>query len=90
MPAPQTFESRTAAPEVDAELLEQLGVADPTFLGWLEDLDTNPLLETAARTPPLCGLTATSAIVVAWRPRLAPVQDAAPFTLFDTPLLPAA
>src|SRR5438477_12792953 len=46
-PAPQAFVSRARAPEIDEELLERLGVAEPTFIGWLEELDTTPLLEAA-------------------------------------------
>jgi hypothetical protein len=46
-PVPETFESRTEPPEVDAQLLERLGVEDPVFLDWLRDLDSGPLLEQA-------------------------------------------
>jgi len=47
VPKPQTFESRTAAPEIDAELLDRLGQEDPAFLRWAQELDLSPLLAKA-------------------------------------------
>ncbi|MBI3269013.1 MAG: hypothetical protein HYZ53_08320 [Planctomycetes bacterium] len=46
-PAPRSFESRTSAPKIDADLLERLGREDAVFLGWINDLDTDPLLAKA-------------------------------------------
>lgn len=46
-PSPTVLQTRTSAPQVDAELLDQLGVQDPVFLAWMTDLDPSPLLDVA-------------------------------------------
>lgn len=40
-------EQRTGAPAIDRALMEQLGVDDPVFLAWAQELDRQPLLEKA-------------------------------------------
>lgn len=46
-PQVQTIKSTARAPTVDAELLNRIGVDDPTFVEWMWDLDTQPLLQRA-------------------------------------------
>lgn len=46
-PNPQEFKNQTEAPQIDADLLEKLGVDDPEFLAWINELDTRPLLQEA-------------------------------------------
>jgi len=48
-PQPQTFTAKSEAPNIDAELLEKLGVEDPEFLEWVKELATKPLLEEALK-----------------------------------------
>lgn len=48
-PQPQTFKTKAEAPNIDADLLEKLGVEDATFLKWAQSLDTVPLLEEALK-----------------------------------------
>lgn len=48
-PQPQTFTEKSEAPDIDAELLEKLGIEDPVFLKWAQDLDTKPLLQEALK-----------------------------------------
>jgi len=44
---PEPERARGKAPAVDADLLERLGVEDPSFVEWLDELDTGPLLRAA-------------------------------------------
>ncbi|HXE72846.1 MAG TPA: hypothetical protein VNO81_09300 [Candidatus Nitrosotenuis sp.] len=46
-PAPRTFRTSAAAPALDQELLDRIGVEDPEFGEWLADLETGPLLQEA-------------------------------------------
>ena len=46
-PQPQVFSEKSEAPEIDAELLEKLGVEDSEFLEWVSELNVKPLLEEA-------------------------------------------
>ena len=48
-PQPQTFTAKSEAPNIDAELLEKLGIEDPKFLEWVTELDQRPLLEEALK-----------------------------------------
>jgi hypothetical protein len=48
-PQPQEFSVKSEAPEIDADLLEKLGIEDSTFLEWAKSLDTRPLLEEALK-----------------------------------------
>lgn len=48
-PKPLRFESKAKALQPDAELLERLGVQDPTFVEWIGELDTKPLLREALK-----------------------------------------
>lgn len=48
---PQEFKEKTKAPNIDKELLDNLGVEDQVFLDWVSGLDLNPLLtEALSRT----------------------------------------
>lgn len=49
MPNPQDFKSRNQAPQVDADLMEKIGVNDQEFLSWLQELDIRPLLSEALK-----------------------------------------
>ncbi|MBI4120726.1 MAG: hypothetical protein HY457_00515 [Parcubacteria group bacterium] len=44
VPAPQVFSAKSEAPNIDADLLEKLGIEDPEFLEWAKELNTKPLL----------------------------------------------
>jgi hypothetical protein len=58
VPAPQEFSVKSEAPEIDADLLEKLGVEDPEFLAWVQELNTKPLLQEALkRTLAVMGLS---------------------------------
>lgn len=46
-PVPEKFSAKSEAPQVDADLLEKLGVEDPEFVDWARQLDSRPLLEAA-------------------------------------------
>jgi hypothetical protein len=46
-PAPELIDTSALAPKIDADLLAKLGQEDPAFLGWIEELDTGPLLKKA-------------------------------------------
>ena len=48
-PQPQSFKAKSAAPKIDADLLEKLGVEDAVFLNWAQSLNTRPLLEEALK-----------------------------------------
>lgn len=48
-PLPQDFSVKSEAPEIDADLLEKLGVEDPEFVEWARDLNAKPLLEEALK-----------------------------------------
>ena len=48
-PVPQDFAEKSAAPGIDADLLEKLGIDDPVFLKWVSELNTRPLLEEALK-----------------------------------------
>ena len=49
VPEPQIFSVETRAPEIDADLLDKLGVEDAEFLAWVSELDQRPLLEEALK-----------------------------------------
>jgi len=46
-PQPQDFRVKAEAPDITANLLEKLGVEDPEFLEWAQELDKRSLLQTA-------------------------------------------
>jgi hypothetical protein len=46
-PEPQVFAEKVEAPNIDADLLEKLGVEDPEFLSWVSELGVRPLLAEA-------------------------------------------
>lgn len=48
-PTTQKFKQKLDAPSIDADLLEKLGIDDPTFLEWAEELDIKPLLREALK-----------------------------------------
>jgi len=49
VPEPQVFSAKSEAPDIDADLLEKLGIEDPEFLEWIGELDTVPLLQEALK-----------------------------------------
>lgn len=49
VPVPQEFRTKSEAPEINADLLEKLGVEDATFIEWVMGLDSKPLLEEALK-----------------------------------------
>lgn len=65
-PQPEIIRKRAQKPDLDADLMAKLGVNDPAFLGWLQELDTNPLLVEAlkralqATNPTMVTVTLTS------------------------------
>lgn len=46
-PQVQTLKITAKAPSVDADLLDRVGVDDPAFLAWMQEIDTQPLLQRA-------------------------------------------
>ena len=46
-PTPQEFKNKTEAPQVDAELMSRIGQDDPSFIEWMNELDSNSLLTLA-------------------------------------------
>lgn len=43
-PIKKEFKDTIKPPKVDADLLEKIGVDDPNFIAWFQNLDTKPLL----------------------------------------------
>lgn len=46
---PQTFTVKSEAPDIDADLLEKLGIEDSEFLEWVSELNSMPLLKEALK-----------------------------------------
>lgn len=64
VPKPLAFKKKTAAPKVDAELMERIGQDDPAFVEFMNELETGALLRQAldaalAETGPVSPVTFT-------------------------------
>lgn len=49
VPQPKKFEVRTVAPQIDADLAAKLGMEDPDFLAWAQEVDIIPLQQEALK-----------------------------------------